>query len=184
MSSFISVIKCSRGSNNWLTCKPIPSIICAFDLNKMAKEEPIEIPSLKLNDGTSIPLVSQYALISSTTDLTWDLLAWLRQLVSNRNYMHSNSSYFTAGTAWYKSSTGGIDRKTVEAIKTAIKLGYYHLDSAEVYNTEPELGIAIQESGVARENLFVTTKVITNINDIPNAIDASLKNLQLGYVDL
>lgn len=72
----------------------------------------------------------------------------------------------------------------VEAIKAAIKLGYYHLDGAEVYKTEPELGIAIMESNVAREKLFITTKVITNIANIPAAIDASLKKLQLTYVDL
>ena len=38
-----------------------------------------------------------------------------------------------AGTAWYKSSDdGSIDRALVDSIKTAIKLGYYHLDAAEV----------------------------------------------------
>lgn len=72
----------------------------------------------------------------------------------------------------------------MEATKTAIRLGYRHLDGAEVYNTEAEMGVAIKESGVPREALFVTTKVITNIGDIPGAIAASLKKLQLDYVDL
>lgn len=72
----------------------------------------------------------------------------------------------------------------MEAIKTAIKLGYSHLDGAEVYHTEAEVGLAIKESKVPREKLFVTTKVSTNIRDIPNAIDMSLKRFQLDYVDL
>lgn len=66
----------------------------------------------------------------------------------------------------------------------AIKVGYTHLDGAEVYNTEEELGTAIKQSKVPREKLYVTTKVITYIDDIPGAIDRSLKKLGLDYLDL
>ncbi|BCR85926.1 aldo/keto reductase [Aspergillus chevalieri] len=92
---------------------------------------------------------------------------------------------YGTGTAWYKSSSdNSINRDLVEAIKTAIRLGYRHLDGAEVYGTEAELGVAIKESGVPREELFITTKVITNIADIQGAINESLRKLQLDHVDL
>ena len=90
-----------------------------------------------------------------------------------------------AGTPWFKSSDDhSIDRAVVEGIKTALKLGYTHIDAAEVHNTKPEVGLAIKESKIPREKLFVTTKVIQTIAGVPKAIDTSLKKFQLDYVDL
>lgn len=67
----------------------------------------------------------------------------------------------------------------------AIKNGYYHLDGAEVYNNEEELGAAIKASGVAREKLYVVTKLSgTKKQDVQTAFTTSLTKLGLAYVDL
>lgn len=88
------------------------------------------------------------------------------------------------GTDWQCPEDGGINRKLVESLKEAFALGYYHIDGAEMYGTEKEIGLAIIESGLPREKFFVTTKVLENIADIPGAIESSLKRLQLDYVDM
>ena len=77
-----------------------------------------------------------------------------------------------------------IERGRVETIKTALRLGYRHIDTAHMYQTELEVGAAIKESKIAREDLFITTKYNPRHGgDLHEAIDASLAKLQVDYVD-
>lgn len=89
------------------------------------------------------------------------------------------------GTANMKGSGKALDNEVIEITKTAINLGYRHLDGAEYYGNEEELGAAIKASKVPREHLFVTTKI--NAKEKKSALEAfdlSLKRLNLEYVDL
>ncbi len=75
----------------------------------------------------------------------------------------------------------------VSAVKRALDLGYRHIDTAEMYGNEAEIAKAIKESGVARREIFLTTKVWTNhyrAKDFQNAAEASLKRLGTDHVDL
>jgi diketogulonate reductase-like aldo/keto reductase len=92
---------------------------------------------------------------------------------------------YGTGTAWYKEDRfGPFVPECVTMVKEAVKAGYRHLDGAEIYGTEEEFAVGIIECGVRREELFVTTKVSETIDNIPLAIQTSLKKLQLEYVDL
>jgi 2,5-diketo-D-gluconate reductase B len=71
------------------------------------------------------------------------------------------------------------------AVAEAIGLGYRHIDTAEMYDNEEAVGQGIRDSGIARDRLFVTTKVWwTNLGDPAGALAASLKRMRLDYVDL
>jgi len=74
-----------------------------------------------------------------------------------------------------------------KAIRTALDLGYRHLDTANFYGNEKENGAALRASGVNRNDVFITTKVRES-DARPDAfarkVDECLANLQLPYVDL
>ena len=77
--------------------------------------------------------------------------------------------------------------ETIQAIQTAIQTGYRAIDTAALYYNEEEVGEAIRTSGVAREELFVTTKVWNSDQGYDNtlrAFETSLKKLNMDYVDL
>jgi 2,5-diketo-D-gluconate reductase B len=77
------------------------------------------------------------------------------------------------------------DGVCVEAVKTALKLGYRNIDTAQMYGNEREVGEGIRASGVKREDVFLTTKIFWNrLNEFERAFDESLQTLGFPSVDL
>jgi 2,5-diketo-D-gluconate reductase B len=78
-------------------------------------------------------------------------------------------------------------RACARLVEQAIKLGYRHIDTAQVYENEREVGEGLRASGVRREEIFVTTKVWTTHfapNDLERSTKESLAKLRLSEVDL
>lgn len=76
---------------------------------------------------------------------------------------------------------------TAEIVEYAIKNGYRHIDTAATYGNEESVGEGIKNSGVSREELFVTTKLWNDSHGYElakKAIDESLERMQLDYFDL
>lgn len=79
------------------------------------------------------------------------------------------------------------DQVAAKVVKEAIQTGYRSIDTAAIYNNEVGTGIGIQESGVPRHELYVTTKVWNadhGTDSVIRAMELSLKKLKLDYVDL
>ncbi len=77
--------------------------------------------------------------------------------------------------------------ETENAVKWALEAGYRHIDTAKIYGNETAVGNAIKESGVKREDIFVTTKLWNEDIRQGKAREAllkSLEDLQLDYIDL
>lgn len=73
------------------------------------------------------------------------------------------------------------------SVLSAIKLGYRHIDTALAYENEESVGKAIKDSKIAREDIFITTKLPAQIKGYKEAKEAfykSLNNLDCGYIDL
>ncbi|MDO5666098.1 MAG: aldo/keto reductase [Bacteroidia bacterium] len=89
------------------------------------------------------------------------------------------------GLGTYK--IGKTDEDVYNAIRTALDVGYRHIDTAALYANEVPIGKAIRESGIPREDIFVTTKLWGNDvvkDEVPQAFDRSMQLLNIGYVDL
>lgn len=79
------------------------------------------------------------------------------------------------------------DGPTEEAVSKALKSGYRLIDTAAAYYNETDVGKAIQKSGIAREEIFITSKLWMQdygYEAAKKGIDRSLQNLGLDYIDL
>ncbi|NUU03987.1 2,5-didehydrogluconate reductase DkgB [Herbaspirillum robiniae] len=79
------------------------------------------------------------------------------------------------------------DQQVINSVTTGLELGYLHIDTAQIYGNEAEVGQAIADSGVARSDLFVTTKVWTenlSRDKLIPSLKESLKKLRMEQVDL
>ncbi|MGN9778782.1 aldo/keto reductase [Micromonospora sp. H33] len=81
-----------------------------------------------------------------------------------------------------------IDPKdTVQAVRAALDVGYRHIDTAEMYGNEAEVGQAVRESGLDRREVFITSKLNNGFHrpdDARRAFDSTLEALKMDYIDL
>ena len=79
------------------------------------------------------------------------------------------------------------DGSTYAAVKEALEVGYRHIDTAQAYFNEKEVGQAIKDSGIPREEIFVTSKLWIQdfaYETAKSTIDATLEKMGLDYLDL
>ncbi|MEW6022595.1 MAG: 2,5-didehydrogluconate reductase DkgB [Pseudomonadota bacterium] len=78
-------------------------------------------------------------------------------------------------------------QQAIDSFANALDLGYRHIDTAQIYGNEAEVGLALAESGVARGEVFVTTKIWTehlSHDALIPSLEESLRKLRLDTVDL
>ena len=78
------------------------------------------------------------------------------------------------------------DNKAAEAVRTAVKLGYRLIDTAQTYGNERGVGDDVRTCGVPREELFVASKVAAELktyDEVAKSIDETLTKMGLDYLD-
>ena len=85
------------------------------------------------------------------------------------------------GLGVWQMAAGG---ETEQAVEWALEAGYRHIDTASMYRNEQSVGAALRRSGLPREELFVTTKLMPTHPSAARELEKSLERLSLDYVDL
>lgn len=92
---------------------------------------------------------------------------------------------YGVGTRWYSGDNSKpIDKELVKSIQDALNAGYRHLDAAEMYGTDTSVGEALRTQSIPRNQLWITSKVYKNIENIQQACADVLTRLDIDYLDL
>ena len=105
-------------------------------------------------------------------------------MMKNCAILHNGVSMPMLGLGTYRMEDGAA---TIQTIQRALDLGYRHIDTASFYRNERSVGKAIRESNVARDEIFLTTKVWNadqGYDATLHAFDVSMKKLGLDTLDL
>jgi len=98
--------------------------------------------------------------------------------------LHNGVEMPVFGLGTFLSERGDVTRK---AVLHALEAGYRHIDTAAIYGNEADVGAGVRESGIPREEIFITTKVWNDdqgYDSTLRAFETSLKRLKMDYVDL
>ena len=104
--------------------------------------------------------------------------------INSRITLHDGNSMPLFGLGVWAAQSG---QETYDAVLYALKTGYRHIDTAEMYRNEKDVGNAVVDSGINRDEVFVTTKLWDSglgYDHALKAFDISLQKMNLDYVDL
>lgn len=102
----------------------------------------------------------------------------------NSYTLSNNVSIPELGFGTWQTPNGDV---AVSAVKKALEVGYRHIDTAQGYKNEDSVGQAIKESGIPKEEIFLTTKLWNENHSydlVLSSFEESLKKLQTDYIDL
>ncbi|MBI3739321.1 MAG: aldo/keto reductase [Chloroflexi bacterium] len=109
---------------------------------------------------------------------------------SLRNLRLPKIGFGTWSIGGNSSPNRALDSASMTALRTALEVGYTHFDTAEYYaagHSEELVGRAIRETGITREDVFITTKVSPehfDYADVLKSCEKSLRHLNMDYIDL
>jgi len=112
------------------------------------------------------------------------LLPDMSNVTTEKLPLSSGGSIPVVGLGVWQARSGD---ETQGAVRAALRLGYRHIDTARIYRNEADVGAALRDSGVPRNEVFVTTKLWNadhGYDEAQRALEASLGRLGLDYVDL